>query len=192
MMNRGVPAAAAMLFALGTVSLVAADPVDYLRDVKPVLAANCYSCHGAKVQMMGLRLDTAAAMVGARTRGPLIVPGKSEESRIIQAVSGAEGITRMPLQKPPLGAEQIELIKAWIDEGAKVPTSEQADSGNGGKTHWAFVAPSRPALPTVKNEKWVRNEIDRFILSRLEKEGIAPSMEVERTTLIRRVSLDLV
>src|SRR5262249_15238906 len=157
-----------------------------LRDVKPILASNCYACHGAKVQMMGLRLDTAAAILGARTRDRVVVPGNSAESRIIQAVSGAEGVTRMPLQKPPLSAQQIALLKAWTDGGARPPVPEPADSGNSGRTHWSFVAPSRPAPPAVKNRKWARNEIDLFILDRLEREAITPAAEADRTTLIRR------
>ncbi len=192
MRNRGLRGVAALLLVLGTACLEAADPVEYLRDVKPILASNCYVCHGAKVQMMGLRLDTAAAILGARTRDRVVVPGNSAASRIIQAVSGAEGVTRMPLQKPPLSAQQIALLKAWIDEGAKAPASEPADSGNSGRAHWSFVAPGRPARPAVKNQKWARNEIDLFILDRLEREGITPAGEADRATLIRRVSLDLV
>jgi hypothetical protein len=186
----GLGRSVAILLALAPACLEAADAVEYLRDVKPILAANCYACHGAKVQMMGLRLDTAAAMLGARTR--VVVPGNSAESRIIHAVLGAEGVTRMPQQKPPLSAQQIALLKAWIDQGAKAPASEPADSGNSGRTHWSFVAPNRPAHPAVKNRTWARNGIDLFILDRLEREGITPAAEADRTTLIRRVSLDLV
>ncbi len=179
----------------------AAESVDYLRDIKPILAKNCYACHGAKVQMRGLRLDTAASVLKGSERGPVVVPGKSGESRLIAAVTGAEGVIRMPFNKAPLAKEEIALLKAWIDLGAKAPAGEQADDGKSRSTHWAFVPPARPPLPTVKNRQWVRNEIDRFILARLqqaapggaaaEKEGIASSPEADRVTLIRRLSLDL-
>ncbi|PYV00160.1 MAG: hypothetical protein DMG10_22280 [Acidobacteria bacterium] len=165
--------------------------VDYLRDVKPVFASNCYGCHGAKVQMAGLRLDTGAAILKGSMSGPVVVPGSSAESKLIRAVTGAEGAVRMPFKKPPLKEEEIARIKAWVDQGAKVSEAELADDGRAVQTHWAFLPPVRPALPEVHNPQWVRNEIDRFVLARLEKEGIAPSPEADRVTLIRRLSLDL-
>jgi len=97
----------------------------------------------------------------------------------------------MPFQRTLLTPDQIALLKAWIDQGAEAPASEQPDDGNGPSTHWAFLPPVRPSLPEVKDKHWVRNEIDRFILARLEKEGLRPSPEADRVTLIRRVSLDL-
>ena len=86
--------------------------VDYLRDVKPVFASNCYGCHGAKVQMAGLRLDTGAAILKGSMSGPVVVPGSSAESKLIRAVTGAEGAVRMPFKKPPLKEEEIARIKA--------------------------------------------------------------------------------
>src|SRR5205809_6365091 len=166
--------------------------VDYLRDVKPVFASNCYGCHGAKVQMAGLRLDTGAAILKGSMSGPVVVPGSSAESKLIRAVTGAEGAVRMPFKKPPLKEEEIARIKAWVDQGAKVSEAELAEDGRGAQTHWAFLPPVRPALPEIDNPQWVRNEIDRFVLARLEKEGIAPSPEADRRTLIRRLSFDLI
>lgn len=165
--------------------------VDYLRDIKPVLASNCYGCHGSKVQMAGLRLNTAEAILKGNLKGPVVIPGKSGESQLISRVTGAGGITRMPFEKPPLLEEQIAKLRAWIDQGARVPASEPPDDGKAVTAHWAFLSPVRPPLPPVKNEQWVRNEIDRFTLARLEKEAIAPSPEADRATLIRRVTLDL-
>ncbi len=178
-----------LTIALLVPSFLAAQSVDYLRDIKPVLAKNCYACHGAKMQQRGLRLDTAAAILKGSGSGPVVAPGKSAESRLIQRVTGAEGLIRMPFQRPPLAKEQIALLRAWIEQGAKAPASEQPDDGK--TTHWAFVPPRRTPLPAVQNQRWARNEIDRFILARLEKESIAPSREADRATLIRRVSLDL-
>ncbi len=171
--------------------LSATDRVDYLRDVKPILAKNCYACHGAKVQQRELRLDTATRILKGSSRGPVVIPGQSATSRLIAAVTGAPGAVQMPFQKTPLAPDQIALLKAWIDQGAEAPASEQPDDGKGPSTHWAFLLPVRPSLPEVKDKRWVRNEIDRFILARLEKEGLRPSPEADRITLIRRLSLDL-
>src|SRR5437867_8412344 len=172
-------------------SLAAAEPVDYLRDIKPILAQNCYACHGARMQMAGLRLDTAAAILKGGKNGPVVISGQSEGSRLIAAVTGTGSMPRMPFERSPLGGEQIALIKTWIEQGAKAPAVESADERFAGKIHWAFVPPLRPALPAVKNQPWVRNGIDSFVLARLEKEGISPSPEADRVTLIRRLNLDL-
>jgi mono/diheme cytochrome c family protein len=173
-------------------SASAAEPIDYLRDIKPILAKNCYACHGANKQSSGLRLDTAAAALEGGKSGRVIVPGKSGDSKLIKAVMGADAVKRMPYKKEPLSAKQIALVRAWIDAGAKYPpgeTAEKPDRAN--SDHWAFQAPARPTVPAVKNLDWPRNPIDCFILARLEKEGIAPSPEADRVTLIRRLSLDL-
>src|SRR5438034_4571685 len=101
-------------------SALAADPVDYLRDVKPILSEHCYSCHGAQKQKSGLRLDTVAAARKGGNSGPVIVPGKCGESLLIKAVTTSdESLPRMPYQKPPLDNKQIALLKTCIDQGAK-------------------------------------------------------------------------
>src|SRR5262249_55512393 len=101
-------------------SASAADPVDYLRDVKPILSQHCYSCHGAQKQKSGLRLDTVAAARKGGNSGPAIVPGKSPESLLIKALTRSDdNLPRMPYQKPPLDNKQIATLKAWIDQGAK-------------------------------------------------------------------------
>jgi mono/diheme cytochrome c family protein len=170
----------------------AGDAVDYGRDVKPILAKHCYACHGPNKQRAGLRLDTAAAAAQGGNSGAALVAGKSEQSRLFLAVTGAEGVKPMPPKEPRLTPEQIAVLKAWIDQGAKAPADEAAEKSTGPRTqHWAFQPPARPAAPAVQSADWVRNPIDRFILARLEKEGISPSPEADRTTLIRRLSLDL-
>lgn len=177
-------------FLLGFVagSAAIAAPVDYVREIKPILAEHCYRCHGASQQKSDLRLDTAALALKGGEYGPGYKPGKSRESLLIQAVKGThDDISRMPYKKPPLTQAQIELLARWIDEGAKAPANEEPES----KRHWAFVKPVRPPLPDVKQKNWPRNSIDHFILARLEQEKIKPSPEVDRVTLIRRVSLDL-
>ncbi len=169
----------------------AADPVDYLRDVKPILAKNCYACHGAEKQRSGLRLDTAASLLQGGNAGPAAVPGKSADSLIIKAVTGADDVKAMPPKGARLTPAQVASLRAWIDGGAKAPANEAPQVVAVKSSHWAFQAPVRPALPRVKGGGRALNPIDRFVLARLEREGIAPSPEADRVTLIRRVTLDL-
>src|SRR5439155_22097841 len=126
-----------------------AGPPDYLKEVKPLLAKNCFQCHGLKAQKGGLRVDTLKALLSGGDTGPAIVPGKSGESLLIAALSGAEGVTRMPLKKPPLPPQQIATLKAWIDAGAVAPANDRPDDGKQGAVHWAFAPPVRPAVPGV-------------------------------------------
>ncbi len=166
-----------------------AAPVDYVRDVKPLLAEQCYKCHGASQQKGDLRMDTAALTRKGGKSGPSFVPGKSSASLLIQVIEGRhDDIERMPYKKPPLAPQQIALLKAWIDQGAVASLDEKPESSK----HWAFVPPQRSAEPKVTQVSWPRNAMDRFILARLEKEKIKPSPEADRVTLIRRLSLDLV
>src|SRR5437899_2105746 len=183
-------AVALLVGSLATPVCCADEPVDYLSDVKPLLAQHCNGCHGAKMQKAKLRLDTAALARKGGASGPAIVAGKADESLLIQALKGTNDVTQMPYKKPPLPQGQVRLLTAWINQGAKAPADEVADDGTG-RSHWAFKSPVRPALPAVKNAAWVRNPIDRFILARLEKEGIRPSAEADKLTLVRRLYLDL-
>jgi mono/diheme cytochrome c family protein len=169
----------------------AAEPVDYLRDVKPLLAKTCYACHGADKQRSGLRLDTAAAALEGGNSGPAVVPGKSGDSLLIKAVTAADGVSAMPPKEPRLTPQQVAILRAWIDAGAKAPAGELAEAPKA-TTHWSFRPPLRPAPPAVKDGAWVRNPIDRFVLARLDRDGIRPSPEADRVTLIRRLSLDLI
>jgi hypothetical protein len=172
--------------------LLAAERVDYVRQIKPILAKNCYECHGPQKQRSGLRLDTAAAIRKGGDSGPGIVPGDSGASKLIKAVTGTDDTKLMPPREPRLTALQVDLLKAWIDQGAQAPAAElPQEPAREAIRHWAFHAPVRPPVPVVKNAAWARNPIDYFILARLEKEGIQPSAEADRVTLIRRLSLDL-
>jgi mono/diheme cytochrome c family protein len=164
--------------------------VDYARDVKPLLAAKCVACHGPEKPRADLRLDTAAGAMRGGTSGPAVVPGNPDESELVLAVLG-EGVgERMPLKRPPLSEREIETLRAWVAAGAKFPADEVPSPPPA--IHWAFVPPTRPALPEVKGRDWVKNAIDPFVLAPLERDGIAPSPEADRATLLRRVSLDLV
>jgi len=171
--------------------VAAAEPVDYLRDVKPILAKSCYACHGAEKQRSGLRLDTAAALLRGGNAGPSLVPGKSAESLVIKAVTGADDTKVMPPKEPRLAPGQVAALRAWIDGGAKAPADEAPQVSTRKSDHWSFQPTVRADVPAVKNTARIRNPIDRFVLARLEKEGIAPSPEADRVTLIRRLSLDL-
>jgi mono/diheme cytochrome c family protein len=162
---------------------------DYVRDVKPIFARHCVSCHGPQKQRSGLRLDTARAALRGGNSGKVVLPGRSTASLLVQAVSGAEGVKAMPPKGPRLEQEKVAILRAWIDDGAKAPTAEVETPA--ASTHWAFQRLVRPTLPVVGNGAWCRNGIDRFVLARLDKEGIAPSPEADRATLLRRMSLDL-
>lgn len=170
-----------------------AEPVDFKRDIQPLLAKHCYECHGPVKQEAGLRLDLRDPAFKGGDVGNTIIAGKSAESTLLQALTGAsEAISRMPLDRDPLPAEQIELIRRWLDEGANWPADEPGQQQDKRREHWAFTAPVRAAVPAVKNEAWPRGDVDRFILARLEAEGLAPSGEADRVTLLRRLSLDLI
>jgi hypothetical protein len=172
--------------------LRAADQVEYVRDIRPILAKHCYECHGGQKHRSGLRLDTAAAIRAGGNSGPGIVPGNSAASKLIKAVTGTDETKLMPPREPRLNAREIGLLKTWIDQGAPAPATESPQNSSGGDVrHWAFQLPVRPPVPNVQNGVWARNPIDRFILARLEKQGIQPSSEADRVTLIRRLSLDL-
>jgi mono/diheme cytochrome c family protein len=174
----------------GALPPAAGRPVDFVREVQPILAKNCYGCHGPQRQEAGFRLDARSIALQGGDLGPAIVPGKSAESLLVQFVSGAVPDKVMPRKGERLSAEQIGLIRAWIDQGASWPESASVQVTNK-RDHWAFHGPVRPPVPEVKNRAWVRNPIDAFVLARLEKEGLTPSPEAERVTLVRRLSLDL-
>jgi mono/diheme cytochrome c family protein len=183
-------AAAEGLAAPGTAAESPGGKVDYLGQVKPLLARHCVSCHGAERPRGGLRLDTAAAIRKGGKEGPAVVPSRADESPLLAAVLGEGSGERMPLNRPPLRAEEIALLRAWIEQGALAPT-EQQESRSEASRHWAFVPPRRPPPPAVRRADWCRNPIDRLILARLEGSRLEPSPEADRSTLLRRATLDL-
>ncbi len=162
-----------------------APAIDFDRDIRPIFSENCYACHGPDKdkRKAGLRLDVKEDAFKKLDSGDFaIVPGKADQSRLLKVISlPPEDDDHMPPMKTgkKLSSAQVELLRRWIAQGAKW-------SG-----HWAYVAPQRPAVPVVKNKKWPRNDIDRFILAALEKKGLKPNPEADRYTLIRRLSLDL-
>lgn len=154
--------------------------VDFNRDIRPILNQNCVGCHGGVKQAGGVSFIYRAEALGTGQSGrPTIIPGNPGASELISRVMSRDADLRMPLHAAPLPEAQIALLKQWIREGAKW------------EDYWAFVPPKRQPLPDVTQRNWVRGPIDRFILARLEKEGLRPSAEADRATLLRRVSLDI-
>jgi mono/diheme cytochrome c family protein len=162
--------------------------VDYVKQVKPIFQMHCVSCHGALKQKGELRLDASPLVLKGGKDGAIVVAGSGEKSRLIDALTGAHDVTRMPKDADPLKPAEIALIKQWIDEGAKAPDEAIPD---GPQSHWAFKPPVRPAVPVVKNADWVRNPIDAFIAADHEKRGLTPRPQASKETLLRRVTLDL-
>ncbi len=163
---------------------------DFARDVGPILQANCHKCHGEARQKGDLRLDLREAALAGGISGKAIVPGDSVGSLLIQRIT-SEDDRMPPSPNDPLTAEQIALLRAWIDGGAAWPDDHAGDAVDPRTKHWAYQPPKRPEPPAVKHEAWARNPIDRFVLARLESEGLLPSPETDKATLIRRVTLDL-
>lgn len=169
---------------------IGADEVDYLRDIKPILTNHCVKCHSAKKQESGLRLDLGGGVLRGGDGGPIVVAGDGLQSRLIRIVKGKdEDVEVMPPEGERLSQDEIAKIEAWIAAGAKVPAEEMrlvVDSD-----HWAFQRPVRAALPDCKDSVSSASAIDCFVVARLDAEGLTPSPEADRATLIRRLSLDL-
>ena len=153
--------------------------VDYARDIQPILAENCFACHGVdpETRAQDLRLDVREAAIDSGA----IEPNDPGASSMIDRVFSENADTMMP---PPdshrkLTAEQKELLKRWVQQGAEY------------KTHWSLVPPVKPAEPKTKIDTWARNSIDRFVLARLEQAGLSPASEADPNTLFRRLSLDI-
>lgn len=169
-----------------TVAIQAAEPqsVQFNRDIRPILAENCFQCHGPDPshRKSGLRLDLREAALKPADSGELaIVPNQPQASSLVKRIESDDPGERMPPadSKKQLSAAQKELLKRWIAAGAPF------------ELHWSFVQPQRPELPKVEQSSWPRNAIDWFVLARLEKEGLAPAPEADNVTLFRRLSLDL-
>ncbi len=159
--------------------------VDFNRQIRPILSENCFQCHGPDpAERKGaLRLDIRdEALKPAKSGAKAIVPGQPSQSELLARVTHSDVDELMPPQKAGkkrLDREQIELLKRWVEQGAPYAV------------HWAYTKPTRPTTPVVKNTVWPRNTVDYFILSRLEREGLSPMPEADRSALVRRLALDL-
>lgn len=181
-MNSAVKSIICLLLGLVAPSAIGAS-IEFDRDIRPILSDNCYQCHGPdeKARKAKLRLDQKEGAFRVEDGVTIIKPGKSAESEVYRRITTTDPDDHMPPAESnhKLTPKQIDLIKQWIDSGAKW-------SG-----HWAFNPIQSPKPPAVKNARWPANEIDRFILARLEHENLAPSPPADRERLIRRATLDL-
>ena len=155
------------------------DALNFNRDVRPILSENCLACHGqdGNKREADLRLDVRAVAL----KSGAVVPGDAAASTLVERIYSEDPDQSMP---PPdsnrrLSDEEKAILKRWVTEGAVY------------SRHWAFLAPVRPVEPPVRKKEWVRNEIDRFVLAKLEAEGLTPSPEADRETLVKRLSIDL-
>src|ERR1700722_15578765 len=155
-----------------------ADKVDFGRDIRPILSNHCFKCHGPAVQKSKLRLDDRETSI----KKGAVTPGKPAESELLSRIvlpNSDEGCMPPREAGERLTPDQITKLKAWIEQGAEYTP------------HWAFVTPVRPEVPKVRESSSVRNPVDAFVLMRLQKEGLNLSPEADKSTLIRRVTLDL-
>ena len=167
--------------------------VDFSGQVEPILRDRCYACHGANVQMNGLRLDERGhALKGGDSGLPSVIPGDSAQSLLIRFVSGLDPGKIMPKTGDRLTPEEIGLLRTWIDAGAHYAESADSSPAGEGKDHWSFQPLTSPPVPAVKNADWVRNPIDAFVLARLEARGWKPSPPARPEALLRRIYLDLI
>jgi hypothetical protein len=171
----------------------------YENNIRPLFAEHCYSCHSDKAEKVkgALRLDTPEALTKGGNSGVVVVPGNPEVSLLIKAVRYTDPDLQMPPKDKKLPADKIANLESWVKMGAPMPRS----SGQGRSSqsidqararHWAFQPVQKPALPPVKNGRWVKTPVDRFILATLESKHLKPAPSVDRRTLIRRVTYDLI
>ncbi len=164
---------------------------DFAKDIQPLLAKHCWECHGASKQKGGLRLDIQQGALTGGDGGPALEPGQGEKSLMIRMIRGEEGPEkRMPPKAPPLPAEAVALLRRWIDGGADYPAGRMTAKTK--SDHWSFQPLKRADPPSVGGGAVIQNPIDKFIVSRLEEEGLTPSPEADKATLIRRIYLDLI
>ncbi len=163
----------------------------FATQIRPILAARCYQCHGPDLHQNGLRLDSLASILKGSDNGNVVIPGDGDKSPLVRRILGLER-PRMPYGAPPLSADDVELIRQWVVDGAKGPDSDAPLASTKPVKHWAYVKPAQPAVPKVKDAEWCRNSMDNFVLAKLESEGLKPSPEASKEVLIRRVSLALV
>jgi mono/diheme cytochrome c family protein len=170
--------------------LQAAVPIDFAKDVAPILQGRCVRCHSTEKSKGEFSISTRAEFFRGGETGPPFVVGKPDESLLLEMVSGAK--PEMPAEGPPLTKQQIDRVRTWIAEGAPWPEGfTLQERAAGGGDWWAFQPVRRPATPQVKQQQWPRNDVDRFVLAKLEAQQLSPSPEADRRTFIRRLSFDL-
>ena len=176
-----------VLLAVGMRPASANENADYDSHVKPILVEKCYECHGPSEKKGGLRLTNGEdAVRGGKSGKAAYIAGEAASSLLIVRVASADPDYRMPPKGDPLTAVEIDILTRWINDGA-----DWSEAGRSEVLHWAYNPPEQVPLPRVEQTDWPRNPLDRFILSRINSEGLSPSPEADRRTLIRRLSLDL-
>ncbi len=168
----------------------AAKPVDFGRDVLPILKQHCFACHQGRAASAAYRLDQRAELLGETTGKPLVKVRRSGDSRLIQLVAGLVPDKVMPRDGDRLAPAQIGVLRAWIDQG--LGWDEKLLPPDHGSDHWAFQPIKRPDVPVVKHSDWLRTPVDAFIAARHEATGLHPAVAADARTLIRRLSLDLI
>ena len=168
--------------------------------IRPLFANHCYECHSADAKKLkgGLRLDTRESILRGGETGAILIPGKPEESVLISAVRYADKDLQMPPPKDELSRKLSELqindLTEWIRFGAPMPADADVSlrsSADAARGHWAFRAPVEPMLPAVRDESWIKTDIDRFVLAEIEKAGLRPAPPADPRSLIRRMTFDL-
>ena len=166
----------ALLLPISQAGRATAEPIDFNRDIRPILSNHCFKCHGPGLQKAGLRFDQNESAIHKKA----IVPGKPDESTLIKKINAGDNERMPPVTVGErLAPAKVAKLRAWIEQGGKFAP------------HWAFAPPRAVAPPTVSDPSWPKNPIDRFILARIDLAGLKPSPEVDKTALIRRLSLDL-
>ena len=198
-------------------SVRAEEAVDYLQQVKPILAQRCYECHGAMKQKAGLRLDTGGSIRRGGESGPAVKVDSGAESELLRRITSADKDERMPQEGEALKPEQVRLIEAWIRQGARSPADEKPEPDP--REHWAFKAPVRAPVPAIQNpkpsgarqtaegspkgeggspnqiknqESRIQNPVDAFIAAELARQGLTPQPPASKPILLRRIHLDLI
>jgi len=168
--------------------------VDFGRDVRPIFASACLGCHGPEKSKGGLRLDRKADAMRGGGDGPAIAPGDGAGSLLMQLVAGLEADRTMPPKGSRLTSEQVGVIRAWIDQGADWPDDSDATAEADPRDWWSLRPLARPVPPVPRPEDAgrVRNPVDAFVLAKVREQGLIPSSEADRRTLIRRLSFDLI
>lgn len=168
---------------------VRADERLFREQVAPLLEQHCVRCHGEKAKRGRLFLHQAKGLFAGGESGPVVVPGKPDESLLVQQVTGAK--PKMPRNAPPLTEKQVAVLRRWIEAGAVWPMGLTLRERGSEETWWSLRPLTRPTVPPTSTSEGLRSPIDRFVRARLEKEGLTPSPEADRRTLLRRLSFDL-
>lgn len=177
---------------LSTLPPPAGKKVDFVKDIRPILASKCYSCHGPNAQKSQLRWDVKAIAAKGGISGPAFKPGKSAESLVVRLVAGLQPDLVMPFKGERLSPAEIGLLRGWIDQGALWPDGLDPKGFTAQAVHWAYRPLSRPLVPRVKGGAWGPTPVDQFILAKLQEKKLRHSPPADKRTLLRRVTYDLI